>query len=293
MKDLRVNFGGSHIKIKLLYRISNMKNNIFVFELYDKNKIATYEKIINIKNNVDITIPINYHFDFSDGVNFVIKINGIIIYDSIKQLFLLNSAMIFKKIHHCIDIDDTYCINILNFILISEIDCITKNNTNHHCSPNLCCFCGSIREITFILDNMSNKTRIDGFPECIGKINESNLTNYELVMINNNKLIYTLYGDDHNCFWFVKLQKIEKDNFISMTNLMSKIETLQHSDFSLFVTLCMKISRYQCAVQSKIFKNGDTEFCINNISFLRASSNGYYLYFDYENVLDIINLISL
>jgi len=292
----KLTISNSH-KNKITLFISTMKNNIFEFELYDYSKgvnsKVVYKKSMYIKDNMDITIPINYYFDFDDSISFIIKLNGIIIYDSIKESFSLNTDMIFKKMSHTIEIDNTYCIDILNFILVCELECISKNNKNHICFPNSCCFCGLINEITFVLDDISNKKRIDGFPECIGKINDAELTVHELIMINSGKIVYTLYGDDNDCFHFVKIQRIQDDEFISMTNLVSNIETLNDNEFDLFVMLCIKLIKNQCEVKIKTFRNGDKEFYINDNSikhlfFFRISYCGNFLYFNQKHALKLI-----
>ncbi len=281
-----------------------MNNNIFVFELHDFNKIITFNETIRTINTTSITIPINHYFEFDGDISFDIKLNGIKIYDSIKELFLLTNPMIFKKLDYKIHIDNTYYVNILNFILISDLECISKNENDHRCLSEECCYSGMIKEILFIIDPLSNKKRIDGFPECIGKVAINDLTMYELSIINNKKIVYTFYQDDIDSY-FVKMQKILDDDYISMINYASGIDKLNDEEFDLLFVLCDLFTKHQSNICLHTHNDGTYEYYLHDNKYnqhyilsyflkIHIDANGnHVLKFNSSNAKNIIKYLNL
>ena len=275
-----------------------MKNNVFIIELHDGNKIITFDKTINIINTTDIVIPLNYHVDFNNDINFILKLNGITIFNSTGN-FLLTDTIIFKKIDCMIHIDDTYYVNILNFILILNLECTLKNNNDHICLLDECSFFKIIKEIIFVIEPISNKKRTDGFPECIGRVNENDLPEYELSIINSKKILYTFYDEDNFRCYFVKMQKILDDTYISMINI-ANIYSLNDNEFDLLYNLCTYFTKYQVTISSHIFNDGYCKYYLDDINFNQQYKDAYflktlndtqYLEFNYANAENIINFL--
>ncbi len=220
---------------------------VIVYDVCDSDIIKTYESYSN-------KIIINYKYEYSTDVEFIVKVNNEIVFDSKKYFFVFDDKKEYIELNYRIPKNDKYY-EILKGIYIN----------NESLSKHQGCFC----YIEFDLEECIE--RIDGFPYNIVKIHKSELNNKQIKNLENNR-IYTIYEDMNNLY-FVRINK-EKDELYDLCCLAPNL--INDNNIILLKKLSRLLSIKKFSLHSEFWPGGDYAYCLDDKGFIETYGKSYY-----------------